>query len=138
MCGGSCTIDFTFRSRPDSSDADTVPPPGVIRSQKIALPPVLTVEDTVNPLTYPLFASQRANRTDPSRDSYAPEAGYDHGRPRLGQGFQHDDTRRAKAGMTWKEALVTDHSWHSTRWELRGEMCDEEHQVTGRCSSPQC
>jgi hypothetical protein len=29
----------------------------------------------------------------------APEAGYDDGRPRLGQGFQHDDKR-----------LATDHS----------------------------
>ncbi len=49
--------------------------PGAIRSHKVALPPVLTVNDTVNPLTYPLFASQHASRTDPSCDSYASTGG---------------------------------------------------------------
>ena len=72
---------------------DGPPMPGLSKRAPLPVPPVL-IKDSVNPLTYPLFASQRASRTYPMYDSYAPEAGYDDGRPRLGQGFQHDAKRR--------------------------------------------
>ena len=97
---------------------DDPPMPGLSNCAPLPVLPMLA-KDSVNPLTYPLFASQRASRTDPMYDSYAPEAGYDDGRPRLGQGFQHDAKRSAKAGMTWKQALATPHSSSYRAADLR-------------------
>ena len=80
---------------------------------------VATPNTWINPLTYPLYATQRLSRSDVKRDAYATEVGYDDAKPRLGQGFQYDAKRIAKAGMTWREAQATPHANEYTAADLR-------------------
>ena len=72
-----------------------------------------------NPLAYPLYANKRRSRSDPKYEAYDPEVGFDDGKPRLGQGFQYDAKRLAKAGMTWKEAQATQHAMEYAAADLR-------------------
>ncbi len=72
------------------------------RSNPSAQPPATAAENPisgVNPLTYPLYDTQRRSRSDVKLDAYATEVGYHDAKPRIGQGFQYDAKRIAKAGM---------------------------------------
>ncbi len=53
------------------------------------------------------------------RDAYATDVGYNHAKPRLGQGFQYDAHWIAQEDMTWREAQATSNANEYITADLR-------------------